>query len=151
MIIGLFCGVLVYRTSYAAILNFYFNHIPLPPFALHQRFSYHLSTYSDRSSESLETSVEYASRLIIFRWWGQATKAFLPDDTNWPRIVTDMKQIWGAKMEEGIEVIESNGSCTTSLTPESRLSTSIHSVPGVSHPTIDCGRSRNKSLPANLC
>ncbi len=151
MIIGLFCGVLAYRTSYAAILNFRFNHIPLPPFALHQRFSYNLSEMHDGLDELLETNAEFANRLVMVDWWGRAVENLVVNDRKWLRLVTDMKRIWAEKMQERKDMMESTVSCPSSHTQGCSCPTSIHSVPDVAHPTIDCGRSRSKSAPAILC
>jgi len=60
--LGLLFGSLAYRSSYASLFDFRFNHIPLPPQTLQTRFSY-------KAGEGIEGWVENTDSLVLWNWW----------------------------------------------------------------------------------
>lgn len=56
VIIGLSLGTLSYRSQYAAVLDFRYNHVPLPPRTLHSSISYN-EGFSRNSVESIAQAV----------------------------------------------------------------------------------------------
>jgi len=72
MIIGLVLGILAYRSAYASVFDFRYNHIPLPPFATKTQFSH--STHGRRDSNAgLEgKQVIEDDELVVWSWWKQS-------------------------------------------------------------------------------
>jgi hypothetical protein len=68
MIIGLVLGTLSYRSAYAAIFNFRYNHIPLPPFAIRTQFSYDQDPRFDDNGNFTERIAE-DDHLMMWSWW----------------------------------------------------------------------------------
>ena len=68
MIIGLALGTLSYRSAYAAIFDFRYNHIPLPPFAIRTQFSYDQDSRFDDAGNLIEEVAE-DDYLIAWSWW----------------------------------------------------------------------------------
>ncbi|KAH0544647.1 hypothetical protein FGG08_001152, partial [Glutinoglossum americanum] len=58
-LIGSICALVAYRSSYASLLDYRYNHIPLPPQAARARFDY----------EDLDLAS--ADNFVINRWWRQ--------------------------------------------------------------------------------
>jgi diacylglycerol diphosphate phosphatase/phosphatidate phosphatase len=70
MIIGLSLGIAAYRSSYAAIFDFRYNHIPLPPFAARIRFSYNREPINEQ--EQIEGPQPEVDQLVVWSWWTQS-------------------------------------------------------------------------------
>jgi hypothetical protein len=68
MIIGLVLGTLSYRSAYAAIFDFRYNHIPLPPFAIRTQFSYDQDPRFDDTGKFTERMAE-DDHLMMWSWW----------------------------------------------------------------------------------
>jgi hypothetical protein len=68
MIIGLVLGTLSYRLAYAAIFDFRYNHIPLPPFAIRTQFSYGQDPRFDDIGNFTEGIAE-DDYLMMWKWW----------------------------------------------------------------------------------
>jgi diacylglycerol diphosphate phosphatase/phosphatidate phosphatase len=51
MMIGLVLGILAYRSAYAAVFDFRYNHIPLPPFVTKDQYA----LYADRHQDTRAT------------------------------------------------------------------------------------------------
>jgi hypothetical protein len=62
-------GTLSYRTSYAAILDFRYNHIPLPPFGSKIRFSYRLGAQPGEDGMTEVKTEE--DNMLVWKWWGK--------------------------------------------------------------------------------
>jgi diacylglycerol diphosphate phosphatase / phosphatidate phosphatase len=68
MIIGLVLGTLSYRAAYAAIFDFRYNHIPLPPFTIRTQFSYDQHPRFDDTGNLTEGIAE-DDHLMMWSWW----------------------------------------------------------------------------------
>ena len=68
MIIGLVLGTLSYRSAYAAIFDFRYNHIPLPPFTIRTQFSYDQHPRFDDTGNLTEGIAE-DDHLMMWSWW----------------------------------------------------------------------------------
>jgi hypothetical protein len=68
MIIGLVLGTLSYRSAYAAIFDFRYNHIPLPPFAMRTQFSYNQDPHFDDTGNLIDEVAE-DDHLMAWSWW----------------------------------------------------------------------------------
>jgi diacylglycerol diphosphate phosphatase/phosphatidate phosphatase len=68
MIIGLVLGTLSYRAAYAAIFDFRYNHIPLPPFTIRTQFSYDQHPRFDDTGNLTEVIAE-DDHLMMWSWW----------------------------------------------------------------------------------
>jgi len=67
MIIGLVLGALAYRTSYASMYDFRYNHIPLPPFRANIRFLYtEDSVFGSIPQVRMEKECD---GLVVWKWW----------------------------------------------------------------------------------
>jgi len=76
MLIGLFFGALGYRSAYAAVFDFRYNHIPLPPFGSRTRFTYTInaSTSDTTVGEAInlgEGGTVGSEHLVMWRWWAK--------------------------------------------------------------------------------
>lgn len=72
MLIGLVFGVLGYRSAYAAVFDFRYNHIPLPPFGARIRFSYAIDTPRHRRtnfSRLAEGDTIIEEHSVMWSWW----------------------------------------------------------------------------------
>ena len=72
MIIGLAIGILAYRSAYAAVFDYRYNHIPLPPFAIRTRFSYNIGAASVANGDLSNTVVGEDDELVVWSWWKQS-------------------------------------------------------------------------------
>ena len=77
MIIGISIGLLSYRSSFAAILDFRYNHIPLPLFATNAQFEY---TSEARMGSQHMQHYMAAHRLVLWDWWNQSKE--VPNETE---------------------------------------------------------------------
>ncbi|RDW62705.1 hypothetical protein BP5796_11007 [Coleophoma crateriformis] len=59
MVLGVILGTLAFRSSYAAVLDFRYNHIPLPSVSLHTQFPYEMAYMNPK-----------AKKLSVWDWWG---------------------------------------------------------------------------------
>jgi hypothetical protein len=105
MIIGLFAGLIAYRSSYASLLDFRVNHIPLPPASAHIRFgggavTNKAAAHSNRgmSSSGASSSESYSNgssgdrqpctghlgdRLVTLDWWRKPTEQVEMETRKW--------------------------------------------------------------------
>jgi hypothetical protein len=88
--IGLIAGSLAYRSSYASLFDFRYNHIPLPPGSVQMRFSYS-SSYDLDGSNITETGLEFADNLVILDWWGATRLHAHRSDRRWVRSLISLK------------------------------------------------------------
>jgi diacylglycerol diphosphate phosphatase / phosphatidate phosphatase len=71
MIIGLVLGTLAYRSAYAAIFDFRYNHVPLPPFAIKVQYLQYPDRRQDKQAR-LEEEIGADDEELFFRsWWKQ--------------------------------------------------------------------------------
>ncbi|KAI9055587.1 hypothetical protein LZ554_000533 [Drepanopeziza brunnea f. sp. 'monogermtubi'] len=68
MLIGLILGVLGYRSAYAAVFDYRYNHIPLPPFGARTRFTY---TPDAQNIKVLGHNTD-AEHLVMWDWWSKS-------------------------------------------------------------------------------
>ncbi len=68
MIIGLVFGALAYRSAYAAVFDFRYNHIPLPPFGAKTQFLYTIDPPQLATGSLRERSAE-DDHLVVWNWW----------------------------------------------------------------------------------
>ena len=69
MIIGLVIGMLTYRSAYAAVFDFRYNHIPLPPFAFKTQYSRAETSCRDLHLGSEEHQSAEDDELVFWSWW----------------------------------------------------------------------------------
>jgi len=70
MLLGILVALLVYRSAYAAVFDFHYNHIPLPPFGARTRFTYSLnSPHLSTKTVNLDSEDD---RLVVWNWWKQS-------------------------------------------------------------------------------
>jgi diacylglycerol diphosphate phosphatase/phosphatidate phosphatase len=67
MLIGAIFGGLAFRTSYASMFDFRYNHIPLPPFGAKTRFLY--TEDSVLGEISLRIRKSECDKLVVWKWW----------------------------------------------------------------------------------
>lgn len=69
MVIGLVIGMLAYRSAYAAVFDFRYNHIPLPPFAIKTQYSRFGTGCRHKNLESEEYQSAEDDELVFWTWW----------------------------------------------------------------------------------
>ncbi len=70
MLLGILIALLVYRSAYASVFDFHYNHIPLPPFGARTRFTYSLnSPHLNAKTVNLDSEDDY---LVVWNWWKQS-------------------------------------------------------------------------------
>lgn len=90
MAIGVFCGTLAYRSSYASIFDFRFNHIPLPLAIGRMQFSYYTQVPSQVDVASESTT--YSNKLVVWSWWGRIPLGVENTNLKWLRSVANFTQ-----------------------------------------------------------
>jgi diacylglycerol diphosphate phosphatase/phosphatidate phosphatase len=83
-----------YRSVYAAIFDFRFNHIPLPPFDTQTQFSY-FNNVPHLVSRSLSDCVlDEDDNLVVWSWWKQsgASDQDQKKDIAWLRSIRSMRE-----------------------------------------------------------
>lgn len=85
MIMGILLGTLAFRSSYASILDFRYNHVPLPPSSIHTRFSYRPEIENPAALYSGETC-----HLQSWDWWNP-----LESETN-----DERERLWLRRTKE---------------------------------------------------
>jgi diacylglycerol diphosphate phosphatase/phosphatidate phosphatase len=69
MMIGLVIGTLAYRSAYAAVFDFRYNHIPLPPIAFKTQYSRYETDHQDIKLGSEEPQSAEDDKLVFWSWW----------------------------------------------------------------------------------
>lgn len=82
MVIGSTLAFLVYRSAYASVFDFRYNHIPLPPFGARSQFSYTLGVA--RIDQGLMAD---SDRLVFWNWWKPTDMRYRDeaDELSWLR------------------------------------------------------------------
>lgn len=86
MIIGLSLGILSYRSRYTAILDFRYNHIPLPPRTSHSSISY-AKDFSRNAVEAIAQAVP--PKNVDISVWSRLDE--VNQKTSWLRSVSSVK------------------------------------------------------------
>lgn len=68
MLIGTVFGTLAFRTCYASIFDFRYNHIPLPPFATRTKFLYTKDSVFGATCQGIGSPE--CNELVLWKWWG---------------------------------------------------------------------------------
>jgi hypothetical protein len=68
MMIGLVIGMLAYRSAYAAVFDFRYNHIPLPPIAFKTQYSRFGTGCRDINLESEKHQSAKDDELVFWSW-----------------------------------------------------------------------------------
>jgi diacylglycerol diphosphate phosphatase/phosphatidate phosphatase len=104
MIIGLVLGILAFRSAYASVFNFRYNHIPLPPFATKTQFSH--STHGHRDLHAIlgEKGVIDDDELVVWSWWKQsgATNEEKQKELAWLRSIRSAR-VTGQELASKVE------------------------------------------------
>lgn len=89
MAIGIVVGALGYRSSYAAVFDFRYNHIPLPPFGARIRFRYGLEVPSFRSNTVTCGDISDKAHPVMWSWWTKSGAGVLEQEraSSWQKIV----------------------------------------------------------------
>ncbi|PVH80782.1 PAP2-domain-containing protein [Cadophora sp. DSE1049] len=89
MVIGIVVGALGYRSSYAAVFDFRYNHIPLPPFGARTRFEYGVDTPSVRSISTAGGDSSEEMHPVMWSWWTKSGAGVLEQDRalSWQKIM----------------------------------------------------------------
>lgn len=69
MALGICLGILAYRSSYAAILDFECNHIPLPPYTVGTRLPFSVYAYSRSRHPQTKRLLQNVDGMVIWDWW----------------------------------------------------------------------------------
>jgi diacylglycerol diphosphate phosphatase/phosphatidate phosphatase len=72
MIIGLVLGMLAYRSAYAAVFDFRYNHIPLPPLAIKTQYSRSETGGREICATLEEGQAAEDDELVFWSWWKQS-------------------------------------------------------------------------------
>jgi diacylglycerol diphosphate phosphatase / phosphatidate phosphatase len=72
MVIGLALGVLAYRSTYAAVFDFRYNHIPLPPYAFKTQYSRSSRDCQTVLGKLKERQAAGDDELVFWSWWKQS-------------------------------------------------------------------------------
>ncbi|KAG9246763.1 phosphatidic acid phosphatase type 2/haloperoxidase [Calycina marina] len=67
-LLGTVCALLSYRSQYAAVFDFRYNHIPLPLFRSHAQFSYGRTGTPVSDGSEVEARQEL-DKLMLWKWW----------------------------------------------------------------------------------
>ncbi|KAL3425821.1 pap2 superfamily protein [Phlyctema vagabunda] len=135
IILGLLMGTLSFRSSYAAILDFRYNHIPLPPMSTRTRLSYKPQT----SDEVAVAYLQNTGHLQVWDWWKASDRSTnYHKQTLWLQHTRclghqrlkenpgDLSEIWREERERQIEQ-----SCTPlpdASTPQALVDKFLHTL-----------------------
>ena len=89
MVIGIVVGALGYRSSYAAVFDFRYNHIPLPPFGARTRFEYGADAPSARSINTAGGDSSEEIHPVMWSWWTKSGAGVLEQERtfSWQKIM----------------------------------------------------------------
>lgn len=89
MAIGIVVGALGYRSSYAAVFDFRYNHIPLPPFGARMRFGYGLEAPLVRFKTVACGDISDQAHPVMWSWWTKSGAGVLEQEraSSWQKIV----------------------------------------------------------------
>ncbi|KAH7419827.1 phosphatidic acid phosphatase type 2/haloperoxidase [Cadophora sp. MPI-SDFR-AT-0126] len=111
MVTGIAVGALGYRSSYAAVFDFRYNHIPLPPFGARARFEYGIDTSSVRSISTGGGDNSEETHPVMWSWWTRSGAGVLEQERalSWQKIMGCAGKSTLGRMTSKLRTVKVNG------------------------------------------
>lgn len=104
MVIGIAVGILGYRSAYAAVVDFRYNHIPLPPFGARSQFAYGKDTHmaSDIGSPGGDSSGD--EHPVMWSWWTRSGATIQEQGRrlSWQKSMGCVGEMFPEKTQKGL-------------------------------------------------
>ncbi|CZT41417.1 uncharacterized protein RSE6_01153 [Rhynchosporium secalis] len=80
MLIGMILGALGYRSAYAAVFDYRYNHIPLPPFGARVRFVYSQNPGATNTVRNPGGDISGEVHPVMWSWWTRSGTSIQEQD-----------------------------------------------------------------------
>ncbi|KAK0108432.1 hypothetical protein ONS95_003236 [Cadophora gregata] len=107
-VIGIVVGALGYRSSYAAVFDFRYNHIPLPPFGARVRFEYDIDTPSFKSASAAGGDISEERHPVMWSWWAKSGIREQERALSWQKIMGCTRKSGLDCMTSKLRIVEVN-------------------------------------------